>query len=78
MRSDRILPALGMLCLLGFGMLLGHLIGRSDQATTLGFGQGLWLARRADLIVQLGLMFVGALGIRALLPGEGEEDEAGE
>jgi len=77
-RSDRILPALAILCLLSLGMLFGHLFRRSDQATTLGFGEGLWLARRADLIVQLGLMFVGALGIRALLPGEGEEDETGE
>jgi len=77
-RSDRILRALGILCLLSLGMLFGHLFRRSDQATALGFGEGLWLARRADLIVQLGLMFVGALGIRALLPGEGEEDETGE
>ena len=34
----------------------------------------LWLSRRADLVLQLGLMLVGALGIRALLPGEDEEE----
>ena len=34
-----------------------------------------WLERRADLLVQLGLMIVGALGIRALLPSADEELE---
>lgn len=33
----------------------------------------LWVGRQFDLFLQAGLFFLGALGIRALLPGEGEE-----
>jgi len=73
-KSDRLLRVLAILCVLGFGLLVGHLFPRADQTTTLGFGQWLWLTRRADLMVQLGLMFVGALGMRALLPSESEEE----
>jgi len=37
-----------------------------------------WLERRADLVLQLGLMLVGALGIRALLPSADEDEQAAE
>ena len=33
----------------------------------------LWTSREPDLLFQLALMFAGALGIRALLPGRDEE-----
>ena len=74
MKSDRILLTVGMLCLLGLGMVVGRLFFHFGRPTALTLGGGLWLTRRTDLIVQLSLMFVGALGIRALLPSEGEED----
>lgn len=32
----------------------------------------LWAGRQFDLFLQAGLFFLGALGIRALLPGEEE------
>ena len=34
-----------------------------------------WLARRADLLLQLALLFVGSLGIHALLPGRQDQDQ---
>lgn len=74
MKGDRTLLALGILCLLGLGMLVSHLVPRPDHTAHLGFGECIWLTRRADLIVQLGLMFVGALGLRALLPSEEDAD----
>ena len=76
MRNDRIFLVLGIVCLLGLGMLVARAlpdsdrIGLPDQAVGQGFGVSLWQGRRADLMVQLGLVFVGALGIRALLPPE--------
>jgi len=73
-KGDRTLLALGILCLLGLGMLVGHLFPRPDHIARLGFGECIWLTRRTDLIVQLGLMFVGALGLRALLPSEEDAD----
>ena len=75
MKNDRILLIVGILCLLGLGMVVGRLFFHLGRPTAPALGGGLWLTRRADLMVQLSLMFVGALGIRALLPGEGEEDE---
>ncbi len=46
------------------------------RAAVIESGPGmLWMGRQFDLYIQLGLFFLGALGIRALLPGEEEEDE---
>jgi hypothetical protein len=33
-----------------------------------------WPSRTGDLAILLGIIFAGALGIRALLPAEGKED----
>jgi len=71
-RTDRVFLAVGIACLLGLGLLIGQVLPESDQAVKRGFGEGLWRGRRVDLMVQLGLVFVGALGIRALLPPEDE------
>ena len=38
------------------------------------FRHGFWEGRGLDLVVQAGLIFAGALGIAALLPGGKEED----
>ena len=75
MRSDRIPLIAGIAFVLGLGILMAHLFPQVAQPTDLGLGETLWRARRADLLIQLGLVFVGALGIRALLPPEDEEDE---
>ena len=72
MGTDRVFLAVGIVCLLGLGLLIAQVLPESGQAVGEGFGEGLWEGRRADLMVQLGLVFVGALGIRALLPPEDE------
>ena len=72
MKNDRLFLALGIICLVGLGMLTAQIFPRSAGVVKQGFGEGLWRWRRLDLMVQVGLVFVGALGIRALLP---EEDE---
>jgi hypothetical protein len=46
------------------------------RAAVIESGPGMfWMERQFDLFLQLGLFFLGTLGIRALLPGEEEEDE---
>lgn len=75
MSNDRIPLFAGIACLLGLGLLVAWLLPRVGQPAGLGLGETLWRARRADLVIQLGLVFVGSLGIRALLPPEDEEDE---
>lgn len=48
----------------------------TQRASVIESGPGmLWMGRQFDLYLHLGLFFMGTLGIRALLPGEGEEDE---
>lgn len=60
---------------LGFGLMLAQWRpGPPAEAPRL-FALALWQSRRADLLVMLGLMLVGSLGIRALLPGEDEDEE---
>jgi len=39
------------------------------------FRQWFWESRGLDLVAQVGLIFVGALGIAALLPRDREENE---
>jgi hypothetical protein len=64
--------------LLGLGILVHHLRGREDLIAGGSLLEPLWLERPADLLAQMGLMLVGALGVRALLPGEDEEEEPDE
>jgi len=42
-----------------------------DASESAAFRQWLWERRSLDLAVQVGLIFVGALGIAALLPKSG-------
>jgi hypothetical protein len=75
------LPWIGLIVLLLVG---GLLVGRQlmspppdgEQASeSAAFRQWLWESRSLDLAVQVGLIFVGALGIAALLPrGRPSED----
>ncbi len=45
----------------------------STPSAERSFRVWLWEARRLDVAAQVGLIFVGALGIAALLPRSGEE-----
>jgi hypothetical protein len=82
--SREYLPWMGVavVLLLG-GLVIGlRFSDTSDSATTAqspetgreSFRQWFWESRSLDLAVQVGLIFVGALGIAALLPGSKEED----
>ncbi|MEA3407922.1 MAG: hypothetical protein U9R48_07575 [Chloroflexota bacterium] len=61
--------------LLFAGMFLGQTFQEPPQdIPQSSFRHWFWEGRSLDLIVQVGLIFVGALGISALLP-RGREDE---
>jgi len=59
-------------------LIAGLLIGQQflvppDDAQVASFRQWFWESRSLDLVAQVGLIFVGALGIAALLPrGKGQ------
>lgn len=62
--------------LLVAGLLLGQqFLVPPDDAHVGAFRQWFWDSRSLDLIVQVGLIFAGALGIAALLPRDKEETE---
>ena len=82
--SREYLPWMGVavVLLLG-GLVIGrHFAHPPDSACVGGdpetgrgsFRQWFWESRSLDLAVQVGLIFVGALGIVALLPSSKEED----
>lgn len=74
---DRRLFERGLLLVaaLGFGLLMAYWRPGAPVEPSRAFALALWQSRRADLLVVLGLMLVGSLGIRALLPGEDEDEE---
>ena len=62
-----------VLLLFAAGIAFALLVPRTTAPAS---GPGmLWVGRQFDLYIQLGLFFLGTLGIRALLPGEEEQDE---
>jgi hypothetical protein len=82
--SREYLPWMGVavVLLLG-GLMIGLLFrGTADSAAAAqspetgreSFRQWFWESRTLDLAVQVGLIFVGSLGVAALLPGSKEED----
>ena len=82
--SREYVPWMGVavVLLLG-GLVIGlHFGDPSDSAYTAqdpetgqgSFRQWFWESRSLDLAVQVGLIFVGALGIAALLPSSKEDD----
>ena len=75
MTSRRFPRWLLMGAFLAVGLLVSWL--RPGWESTGGPNPGalLWHGRGLDLVVQLGLLLGGALGIRAMLPGEDEEME---
>ncbi len=62
--------------LLVAGLLIGQqFMAPPDDARVDSFRQWFWESRSLDLVAQVGLIFVGALGIAALLPkGKGDEE----
>jgi hypothetical protein len=58
------------------GLLIGQqFMAPPDDARVDSFRQWFWESRSLDLAVQVGLIFVGALGIAALLPkGKGDDE----
>ena len=77
------LPWMGVAVVLMFGgLVIGLQFGDTSDGSTAAqspeagpelFRQWFWESRTLDLAVQVGLIFVGALGIAALLPGSEEE-----
>ena len=74
MKNERLPLFLGILCLLGLGILLAQSFPQLGESGEHAFVTELWIGRRLDIMVQLGLVFVGALGIRALLPEKDERE----
>ena len=72
--SETLLRAGVAVALLGLGMLVNYLRASPSRGDGLRIVESVWLHRRADLLVQVALILVGALGVRALLPGEDEEE----
>ncbi|MHB1355102.1 MAG: hypothetical protein ACYCZF_03885 [Anaerolineae bacterium] len=60
--------------LLGVGFLLTVLLPRAYSVSTGGLLGALWQDRKVDLAIHLGMFFVGALGIRVLLPRYDERE----
>ena len=61
--------------LLGAGLLLFRLSNQDTlQSAEAGFREWLWETRQFDVIVQILIVFSGALGIAAILPYEGADD----
>ncbi|MCK4962404.1 MAG: hypothetical protein KAS19_07950 [Anaerolineales bacterium] len=62
--------------LLVAGLLIGQqFMAPPDDARVDSFRQWFWESRSLDLVAQVGLIFVGALGIAALLPkGKGDDE----
>jgi hypothetical protein len=75
MKRRMLYYALVIFILLLAGLTLFHILnpGQSVIQVT-GFRAWLWEVRQLDLVVQVLLVFSGALGIAAILPVEGADD----
>lgn len=76
-RENKILIAFVALLLVA-GVVIDQFLvrnGRNTELPSAAFREWFWQNRALDLAVQVGLIFVGALGIAAVLPDDtGEED----
>jgi hypothetical protein len=66
---------LTLVCGLWIGQRVWARPERAPPGEAEGFRQWFWENRSLDLLVQAGLIFGGALGIAALLPGDNEDHE---
>jgi len=70
MNRERIFWLGAAILLLVVGLLISQQVVMSQGEHVAAFRQWFWEHRELDLGVQVGLVFVGALGISALLPRE--------
>ncbi len=70
MNRDRFFWLGAAILLLIVGLLISQQVVMSQGEHVAAFRQWFWEHRDLDLGVQVGLIFVGALGISALLPRE--------
>jgi hypothetical protein len=76
MKRSTFIIVIGVVVLLMVGLFLFRALnspvtlGAADD----GFRTWFWEKRSLDLVVQVMLVFAGALGIAALLPGEDQDD----
>ena len=78
MKTDRrlLLGMIGVILLLLLGWLAYQVWGiDASSVQNDGFRDWMWRERRFDLLVQMALVFAGALSIAAILPVK--EDDAG-
>ncbi len=74
MGRDYVSQAIFLALLLIVGLLVGQwLWGPSEERAADSFRLWWWEHRELDILAQVGLVFVGALGIAALMPAEGED-----
>ena len=80
MKTEYLIWSLTAVLLLTIGLIIGRWATERPVASTLaspddaGFRGWFWERRTLDLIIQVGLVFAGALGVAAILP---EQDESG-
>ena len=76
MNLEYVVWTVAVIVLLLGGMFVGQqYMTLPSETNATAFRQWFWEARSLDLAVQVGLIFVGALGIAALLPRGKEGDE---
>jgi len=75
MRFNRFLLIIVVILLLS-GWILFQVLqpGEGYMLGEPGFKAWFWQERSLDLVVQVALIFAGALGIAAILPGEEQDD----
>ena len=78
MNSERVPRIAAVIALLVIGMLIYLLWMRTPSPSGVTPRSAALLLRPLDTVIQLALMLVCALGIRALLPGENQEEEDGD
>ena len=75
MKKRILVYAIAISILLTAGLLIFRFLNQSPQLKTeMDFRGWLWESRQLDLIVQVLLVFGGALGIAAILPFEGADE----
>ena len=75
---NRVVGILALFLVLWGGKMIwqqfGNPVNLNNAVTEASFQYWFWQERGPDLAVQAGLIFAGALGIAALLPGKGDKE----